>query len=131
MKIKYIVFFLFLLQFTSPGILFSQGERRFDPLKDDIAGKIPPLSVLIDSATANNHAVRSKSLQVIVDNCKLKAARAEWTRNLGIQANMGYGNLYNYSSNSSPIRELWPFQLQGGKPHTAAPSFLTCRSTLL
>ena len=83
-----------------PCICFPQ-TTRFDPLKDDISTRIPPLTVLLDSAVAHNHYVKFRSLQVDVNQCKLQTARAEWTRNFGIQGNVGYGNLYNYSSNSS------------------------------
>ncbi len=79
----------------------AQTEKRFDPLKEDIANKIPPLSVLQDSALAHNHYVQFRNLQIIVNYCKLKASQVDWTRNIGIQANVGYGNLYDYSMNSS------------------------------
>ena len=101
MRIKYIIFLLLLLQLSFPVSVFAQDESRFDPLKDDIGSKIPPLSVLLDSAVANNHYVQFRNLQIIVNNCKLKASRVEWTRNIGLQVNVGYGNFYNYSSNSS------------------------------
>ncbi len=95
------LFFLLVVSSLAASVpAFSQAERRFDPLRDDIASKIPPLSVLLDSAVAHNHYVQFRNLQIIVNECKLKAKQAEWTRNLGIQGNLGYGNLYNYSSNS-------------------------------
>ena len=101
MRIKYIIFHLLLLQLSFPDSVFAQAEIRFDPLKDDISSILPPLSVLLDSAIANNHFVQFRNLQIIINNCKLKTSRVDWTRNIGLQINVGYGNFYNYSTNSS------------------------------
>ena len=80
---------------------FAQSSGPFNPLKDDIAGKIPPLEDLIDSSIAHNPYIQFRDLQLIINNCKLKANRVEWTRNIGVQADLRYGNFYNYSANSS------------------------------
>ncbi|MEI6682007.1 MAG: TolC family protein [Bacteroidota bacterium] len=79
----------------------AQADKRFDPLREDIATKIPPLHVLQDSALATNHYIQFRNLQIVVNYCKLKASQLDWTRNIGIQANVGYGNLYDYSMNNS------------------------------
>jgi outer membrane protein TolC len=101
MRIKFIYFILILLLAGSFVTGYAQNAGKFDPLKDDIANKLPPLSVLLDSATSHNHYVQFRNLQVIVNKCKLKTSQEEWMRNLGFQANVGYGNLYNYSVNNS------------------------------
>lgn len=69
--------------------------------KEGIEAVLPPLSVLIDSALNHNAYVQFRDLDIIVERCKLKASRIEWTRNLGLQANYGYGNLYYYSTVST------------------------------
>lgn len=69
--------------------------------KEGIEKFLPPLSVLIDSALNHNAYVQYRDLGVVVERCKLKASKIEWTRNLGLQANYGYGNLYYYSTVST------------------------------
>jgi len=101
MRTIVILFLLFLFNFFLPGSGYSQTGKSFDQLKDDISDKLPLLSVLIDSAIVNSANVRFKDQQLIISECKLRAKRVEWSRNLGFQANTGYGNLYNYSSTST------------------------------
>ena len=101
MWIKVLLPILLFFQFSMPGTGYAQSEKSFDQLKDDISDRLPPLSVLIDSAIIHSANVKFKDQQLIIDECKLKAKRIEWSRNLGVQANSGYGNLYNYSSTST------------------------------
>lgn len=63
--------------------------------------QLPPLSVLIDSAIANDEYVKFRDLQSTVNTCKLKNSKIDWARYVGVQANYGYGNLYNYSTSST------------------------------
>ncbi|MHC1774083.1 MAG: TolC family protein [Lentimicrobium sp.] len=81
--------------------VYPQEGSLFDPLKDDISSSIPPLEVLIDSAISNNPQIHYRDQQININEFKLRSKRVEWTRNIGIQANTGYGNLYNYSSTST------------------------------
>ena len=97
---KYFLFLLLFIMFRIQGSAVAQSVR-FDPLKDDIGSRIPPLSVLLDSAVAHNHYVQFRNLQIIVNNYKLKSSQVDWTRNVGVQVNVGYGNLYDYSTNTS------------------------------
>lgn len=101
MRLSVILFLFFLIQFSLPVSVQGQKGKPFDQLKDDISDKLPPLSVLIDSAIANNANVRFKDLQLTINEYKLKSKSIEWTRNFGLQANTGYGNLYNYSSTTT------------------------------
>ena len=95
----YSLLFLFSLGFI--GSAFAQAENKFDPMVDDISNKIPPLEVLIDSAIANNPYIQFQDLQLIINNCKLKASRVDWTRYIGLQGDLRYGNFYNYTANST------------------------------
>lgn len=101
MRIKYFVSILITLQVSFQSAVCAQTGSRFDPIKDDINNQLPTLGMLIDSAIANNSYVQFRDLQLIVNRCKLKANQVEWTRNIGMQADVRYGNFYNYSANSS------------------------------
>lgn len=79
----------------------SQVVPMFDPLKDDIVEKIQPLSALIDSALKYDPYYRFRDLQVVVNQCKLKAEQSYWLRNLGIQSDVRYGTFNNFSTNTA------------------------------
>lgn len=97
-----IVYSLLLVCLSSfPVAIIAQDEAGFDLMKDDISKNIPPLEVLIDSAIAQDPYILFRDLQVIVNDCKLKASKVDWTRNVGVQTDIRYGNYYNYSINSS------------------------------
>lgn len=99
---RILIFFLLLIMLIGlQGSIQAQAESQFDPVKDDIVNNIPPLAALIDSAITNNPYVQFRDLQVIVNTCKLKASRVDWTKNIGFQSDMRYGNFYSYSTNSS------------------------------
>lgn len=99
MRIECRLLLLLYFLFTIIGSGDAQNSIRFDPLKDEISAKIPPLSVLLDSAVVNNHYVQARNIQLLVDKCKIRSRQVEWTRNIGLQLNAGYGNLYNTSTN--------------------------------
>jgi len=80
--------------------VFSQTKPAFDPITEEIKDKLPPLSILIDSAIATDPNLQFKMNQKIVEQCKLKEARYNWSRNMGIDANLGYGT-FDYLYNSS------------------------------
>ena len=101
MKILIAISFLLFIRINNPGNVFAQAENQFDFLKSEISNNIPPLEVLIDSAFIHDPYIQFRDLQIIINNCKLKANRVEWTRNIGFQADMRYGNFYNYSTNNT------------------------------
>lgn len=101
MRIIAILFLLFLFHASLPVSGYGQTGSSFDQLKDDISDKLPPLSILIDSAIIHSANVQYKDQQLIIDEYKLKAKRIEWSQNLGFHANTGYGNLYNYTSSTT------------------------------
>jgi len=94
--------FLLLLFFIvlTNGSVFSQIKQTFDPFTDEIKDKLPPLSILLDSAIANDPSIHFRNLQITVNNCKVKIAQTDWSRNLGLQANLGYGTI-DYLNNST------------------------------
>ncbi len=59
---------------------------------------IPPLSIMIDSAIANNGMLNYRKLEVDAKESNLKGKRQYWTRNFGIQADTRYGTFNNFSS---------------------------------
>lgn len=101
MRISAVLSFLLFMLFGLPELMYSQEGNSFDQFKDDISNRLPPLSVLIDSAILHNGNLEYKDKQRIINECKLRSKKIEWTRNFGVQANIGYGNLWNYSSSSS------------------------------
>ena len=103
MKIKcpHALFLLLFLGLLSPGTGIAQQGSEFDPVRDEISSRIPPLQTLIDTAIARDPYVKFRNLQLIINECKLRASQYDWTRSLGIQFNLGYGNFYNYSSSAT------------------------------
>lgn len=74
----------------------TEPKIYFDPITDDIQNKILPLEALIDSAIKNDPRVKLEALQVEYDRYEIATARRDWTRNLGFQGNLDYGNLFYY-----------------------------------
>lgn len=101
MRIINILTFLIISRLSFLNVVYAQEGNQFDPIKDDIKNKIPPLEILIDSAIANNPYIQFRDLQLIVNDCKLRSNRVDWTRNIGVQSDIRYGNFYDYSTNSS------------------------------
>jgi outer membrane protein TolC len=93
-----LVFLVSWMGLLQPG--YSQSRKSFDPLKDNIMDKLPPLATLIDSAVAYNPEVKFSTLQVQVDRGNLTTAKSSWTENLGLQGNYTYGN-FNYLYNNA------------------------------
>jgi len=109
MKIIYSLSLLLIILIGNSLAISAQTTSAFDPMKDDISNKLPILQILIDSAVTNNPYVKFRDQQIIVNECKLRAKKVEWTRNLGVQVNMGYGNFYNYTTNSTGTVDPPPF----------------------
>lgn len=102
-------FYILLFTLLIGNHFITQAQSDFNPLSDDISDKLPSLQVLIDSAVTNNPLVKFRDQQIIVNESKLKSKKVEWTRNLGIQGNIGYGNLYNSSTNTTDGIDPLPF----------------------
>ncbi len=91
------------------GILFfefslktiAQENDQFDFLNDDISTMLVPLGVMIDSALVHDPYVRFRDLQLVVNQCKLKAEQSQWMRNVGFQSDVRYGTFDNFSTNTS------------------------------
>jgi len=82
----------------------AQQIRKFNPLTDDIAQLLPPMSALLDSAYAHDPGLKFTQLQYDIDKGNLHTNKAQWTQDLGLQANAGYGTfdyLYNNSVGGS------------------------------
>lgn len=79
----------------------AQSAGAFDLLKDEISDRLPPLPVLIDSALSKSPEMKFSNLQVTVNKGHLNTIRSQWTQNIGLQANYGYGTFdYLYNSTS-------------------------------
>jgi outer membrane protein TolC len=95
------IFFLlgcFSLVLISP--VNAQQKKNFNPLIDDISQMVPPMSVLLDSAYAHDPGLKFAKLQYSIDKGNLRTNQAQWTQNLGLQANVGYGTFdYLYNNN--------------------------------
>jgi len=109
MKIIHFLSLLLIILIGSPAAISAQTTIPFNPMKDDISDNLPILQVLIDSAVTNNPYVKFRDQQIIVNECKHRAKKVEWTRNLGVQVNVGYGNFYNYTTNSTGTIDPQPF----------------------
>ncbi len=66
----------------------------FNPITDDITLRIPPLSVLIDSAIINSPVVRFEEYQIDWSRYEIITARRDWMRSIGIEAMTYYGNWF-------------------------------------
>jgi len=80
---------------------FAQKPKDFDLLNDDIESMLPTLETIIDSAIANDHYVKFRDLQIGINRNKLQANQAQWSRNIGLQADARYGTFNNFSTNTS------------------------------
>ena len=79
---------------------YAQQKKKFNPLTDDITQMVPPVSILLDSAFAHDPALRFAQLQYVIDKGNLHSSQAQWTQDLGLQANGGYGTFdYLYNNN--------------------------------
>ncbi|MCD4773529.1 MAG: TolC family protein [Bacteroidales bacterium] len=93
------VIFIFVLLAINITVGYSQevdSSLYFNPITDDIQNKILPLEALIDSAIKNDPRVKLEALRVDYERYKVLSARRDWTRNLGFQGNLDYGNYYYY-----------------------------------
>lgn len=92
----FILLFFIALTFIG-GKTFAQGidsTYYFNPIKDDIAKKIPHLEALIDSAISNNPYIQWEELKAARVVYDIKTERRKWTEHLGIEGTFQYGNYY-------------------------------------
>lgn len=82
----------------STNVLSAAEPRTFSPFDDEIMDFLPSLSIMIDSAIQKNPYVRFRNIQMLIEECKLKGIKTEWTRYLGIQGEMRYGTYDSYLS---------------------------------
>ncbi len=126
-NMRILIFFAFLpfLNLCLSNDVYPQESNLFDPLKDEISSSIPSLEVLIDSAISNNPQIQVRDQQLIFNEFKLRSKRVEWTKNLGVQANTGYGNMYNYSSTSTGSIDPAPIATFRNQTHYSASLYIS------
>lgn len=78
----------------------AQQKRKFNPLTDDITQMIPSMSTLLDSAFAHDPGLKFTQLQYIINRGSLYNSQVQWTQDIGLQANVGYGT-FDYLYNNS------------------------------
>ncbi len=107
MKISGIVFLILSMFFQIP--LYTQEDtykdvsivQTFDPLIDNIVEKLPSLDILIDSAIQNSPYIRYENAEISLSHYRIKEARWNWTRLLGVEMNYKYGNLSQFSTSQT------------------------------
>lgn len=87
------IFGLLLIAFNSNAQMID-SSIYFNPIKDDIAKKIPPLEALIDSAVANSPWVKWEELKAARVTYDIKTERRKWTEHFGIEGIFNYGNYF-------------------------------------
>jgi outer membrane protein TolC len=90
----------FIIVFISiTAISFAQtidSSMLYNPVRDDIAKKLPPLEALIDSAIKHSPQIKLEELQADWTRYEITSARREWLRHWGLDMVANYGNyLYN------------------------------------
>jgi outer membrane protein TolC len=103
MKFMRIVIVFFCLSFIVQKTGYSQNKIPFDVLRDDLQTRLLPLNQLIDSAVTHDAYIRFRHQQLIVNSCKLTEERKSWTRNLGIQGDVLYGNYVSSYTNTGQV----------------------------
>jgi outer membrane protein TolC len=100
MKKFRMLFLLGCFGFFIHGTGIAQQKKKFNPLTDDITQMMPPMSALLDSAYAHDPGLKFTQLQYLIDKGNLHTNQAQWTQDLGLQANVGYGTFdYLYNNN--------------------------------
>lgn len=84
------------LLFRPSGI--AQSSAHPETQNDQVSEKIPPLSVLIDSAILNNPNIRFRDMDLIVARCKLKENHNLLWKDIGFQADVRHGTFDSYTS---------------------------------
>jgi outer membrane protein TolC len=94
------IFGLICLGFFIPDPGTAQQTKKFNLLTDDITQMLPPVSALLDSAFIHDPGLKFTQLQYLIDKGNLHTNQAQWTQDIGVQANAGYGTFdYLYNNN--------------------------------
>ena len=101
MKFRFVI--LFSIYFALPVQLYSQKipGNSYDSIGDRIELILPPLSVLIDSASKRDPSVKAREDQIKIDQYKLRTDRSQWSKSLGVQGDVRYGTYDNYVTNQA------------------------------
>lgn len=94
---SFFIIFVFIGFAFIGGKTFAQGidsTLYFNPIKDDIAKKIPHMEALIDSAIANNPYIKWEELKAARVIYDIKTERRKWTEHFGIEGTFNYGNYF-------------------------------------
>ncbi|MEZ7498482.1 TolC family protein [Flavobacterium sp. Arc3] len=62
---------------------------------------LPPIKIVIDSVLKRNAMIKFRNQEIGVKESTLATERIYWTKNMGVQTDMGYGNLNNFSTNAN------------------------------
>ncbi len=96
LKLHLSIFIIIFFIINSLSVKSQQVDSSlyFNPLVDNIAERLPPLEILIDSAVANAPNVKFDELEMSVNKYDIKTARNEWTKYLGVQTLTEWGTWY-------------------------------------
>lgn len=94
--------------FGIQSLSISQENQPFDLMNGDIRASLPSLEALIDSAYSNSPQMQVRFQQIEINEHKLRSKRIEWTKSIGVHANLGYGNMYNYTTSATGTIEPVP-----------------------
>ncbi|PKP35278.1 MAG: hypothetical protein CVU00_03205 [Bacteroidetes bacterium HGW-Bacteroidetes-17] len=88
---------LFFIVFTSiVEAQVTDSSMFFNPIRDNIAQKLPPLEALIDSAIANSPQIQMDELNADLTRYEIISAKRQWLQHWGLDMIVNYGNyLYN------------------------------------
>ena len=90
---------LYLMFILISSALYAQeidSSLLFNPIRESIADKLPPLEALIDSAIAHSPNIKIEELQADWARYEITSAKRGWMQHWGFDAVINYGNyLYN------------------------------------
>ncbi len=93
---KVSLYLLFIITCSTTHAQSIDSSLLFDPIRDDIASKLPALEALIDSAVAHSPEIKIEELNADWTRYEITSARREWLRHWGLDMVANYGNyLYN------------------------------------
>lgn len=83
-----------------PLVSLAQTANELEIKEETSKFVLPSLEVFIDSALVKNGMLEYRTLEIEAKEYNLTSKRQNWTRNLGIQANSGFGTFNNISTTS-------------------------------
>ena len=66
----------------------------YNPVKDDIRKKIPPLEMLISEAIKNSPSIKVEELKADKVVYEIRTEKRKWAEHLGIEGTVNYGHWY-------------------------------------